>query len=186
MRWLSLFLTCQHPNSGTNLRECEDQSWFKAQAVPVFSFDWYRVRQAKFLFHMAFHNQKRKLACRNLYKVSSHTAGHKCTTGWRAMVYTMWEPWHLTTLWTFTACYGDSFAFLLFFLRLLISQFEGHDILCWIPASRVAHGCYIIIFGGAVNRNSIFLNHYFIPTTCFGPYGPSSGRIYTCQFLGAI
>jgi hypothetical protein len=26
----------------------------------------YRVRQANFLFHMAFHIQKRKLACRNL------------------------------------------------------------------------------------------------------------------------
>jgi hypothetical protein len=30
---------CQHLNSGTNLRECEDQSWFNAQAVPVFRFD---------------------------------------------------------------------------------------------------------------------------------------------------
>jgi hypothetical protein len=27
-----------------------------------------RVRQANFLFHMAFHIQKRKLACRTLYK----------------------------------------------------------------------------------------------------------------------
>jgi hypothetical protein len=27
------------PNSGTNLRECEDQNWLKAQAVPVFRFD---------------------------------------------------------------------------------------------------------------------------------------------------
>jgi hypothetical protein len=43
MRWLSLFLACQHLNSGTNLRECEDQSWFKVQAVPVFRFDWYKV-----------------------------------------------------------------------------------------------------------------------------------------------
>jgi hypothetical protein len=25
-------------NSGTNLRECEDQSWFKVQMVPVFRF----------------------------------------------------------------------------------------------------------------------------------------------------
>jgi hypothetical protein len=33
-----LFLTCQHLNAGTNLRECEDQSWFKVQAVPVFRF----------------------------------------------------------------------------------------------------------------------------------------------------
>jgi hypothetical protein len=39
MRWLSLFLACQHLNSGTNLRECEDQSCFKFQAVPVFRFD---------------------------------------------------------------------------------------------------------------------------------------------------
>jgi hypothetical protein len=29
----------------------------------------YRVRQANFLFHMAFHIQKRKLACRTLYIV---------------------------------------------------------------------------------------------------------------------
>jgi hypothetical protein len=27
----------------------------------------YRVRQANFLFHMAFHIKKRKLACRTLY-----------------------------------------------------------------------------------------------------------------------
>jgi hypothetical protein len=39
MRWLSLFLACQHLNSRTNLRECEDQSWFMVQAVPVFLFD---------------------------------------------------------------------------------------------------------------------------------------------------
>jgi hypothetical protein len=39
MIWLSLFLACQHLNSGTNLRECEDQSWFKVQAVPEFRFD---------------------------------------------------------------------------------------------------------------------------------------------------
>jgi hypothetical protein len=24
---------------GTNLRECEDQSWFKVRGVPMFSFD---------------------------------------------------------------------------------------------------------------------------------------------------
>jgi hypothetical protein len=29
---------CQHLNWGTNLRECEDQSWFKVQAVPVYRF----------------------------------------------------------------------------------------------------------------------------------------------------
>jgi hypothetical protein len=39
MRWLSLYLACQHLNSASNLRECEDQSWFKVQAVPVFRFD---------------------------------------------------------------------------------------------------------------------------------------------------
>jgi hypothetical protein len=27
------------PQLGTNLRECEDQSCFKVQAVPVFRFD---------------------------------------------------------------------------------------------------------------------------------------------------
>jgi hypothetical protein len=27
------------PNSGRNLRECEDQSWLKLQAVPVFRFE---------------------------------------------------------------------------------------------------------------------------------------------------
>jgi hypothetical protein len=38
------------------------------------------------------------------------------------------------------------------------------------------------VFVGAVNRNSIFWNvfyYYFIPTTCFGPYVPSSGGMYT-------
>jgi hypothetical protein len=39
MRWLSLFQACQQPNSEMNLRECEDQSWFKVQAVPVLRFN---------------------------------------------------------------------------------------------------------------------------------------------------
>jgi hypothetical protein len=43
MRWMNLFLACQHLNSGTNVRECEDQSWFKVQAVPVFRFDWCKM-----------------------------------------------------------------------------------------------------------------------------------------------
>jgi hypothetical protein len=34
MRWLSLFLACQHLSSGTNLRECKDQSWFKVETAP--------------------------------------------------------------------------------------------------------------------------------------------------------
>jgi hypothetical protein len=34
----------------------------------------YRVRQANFLFHMAFHIQKRMLACRTLYKRHGDTA----------------------------------------------------------------------------------------------------------------
>jgi hypothetical protein len=38
MRRLSLFLACQHLNSMTDLHECEDQIWFKVQAVPVFRF----------------------------------------------------------------------------------------------------------------------------------------------------
>jgi hypothetical protein len=32
------------PHSGTNLRECEDQNWFKFQAFPVFRFDVRRFR----------------------------------------------------------------------------------------------------------------------------------------------
>jgi hypothetical protein len=32
-------LECQRLNSGTNLRECEYESWFKVQAVSVFRFD---------------------------------------------------------------------------------------------------------------------------------------------------
>jgi hypothetical protein len=39
MRWLSLFLEYQHINSGTNIRECEIQSCFKTEAVPLFRFD---------------------------------------------------------------------------------------------------------------------------------------------------
>jgi hypothetical protein len=30
-------------SSGTNLRECEDQSWDRVQAVPVFRFDRRKV-----------------------------------------------------------------------------------------------------------------------------------------------
>jgi hypothetical protein len=43
MRRMNMFLACQRLNSGTNLRECEDQSWFKFQAVPVFRFDCYEM-----------------------------------------------------------------------------------------------------------------------------------------------
>lgn len=39
MRQLTLFLARQQLNSGKNLRECEDQSWLRVQAVPVFRFD---------------------------------------------------------------------------------------------------------------------------------------------------
>jgi hypothetical protein len=38
MRLLSLFLACQHLKSGTNLRECDDQSWFDVQVDPVIRF----------------------------------------------------------------------------------------------------------------------------------------------------
>jgi hypothetical protein len=34
----------------------------------------YRVRQDNFLFHMAFHIQKRKLACRTLYMVCTQSS----------------------------------------------------------------------------------------------------------------
>jgi hypothetical protein len=34
-----LFLACQHLSSGTDVQECEDQSWFKVRVVPVFHFD---------------------------------------------------------------------------------------------------------------------------------------------------
>jgi hypothetical protein len=34
MRWVSLFLACQHLKSETSHRGCEDQSWIKVQAVP--------------------------------------------------------------------------------------------------------------------------------------------------------
>jgi hypothetical protein len=36
-------LICQRLNSGTNLRECEDQSWFKVQAVPKDVFVYTRL-----------------------------------------------------------------------------------------------------------------------------------------------
>jgi hypothetical protein len=42
MRWLSLFLVCQL-KSVKNLREFEDQSWFKVQVVPLFHFNWYKM-----------------------------------------------------------------------------------------------------------------------------------------------
>jgi hypothetical protein len=43
------------------------------------------------------------------------------------------------------------------------------------------------LFGGAVNRNSVFNCFYFLilflhTTTCLGPYGPSSGGIYTVTY----
>jgi hypothetical protein len=33
---IELFLACQRLNSGMNLRECEDQSWFKFQWLVCF------------------------------------------------------------------------------------------------------------------------------------------------------
>jgi hypothetical protein len=47
MRWLSLFLACQQLNWGTNLRECEDQSWFKVQASPVCPFHGSKIYISK-------------------------------------------------------------------------------------------------------------------------------------------
>jgi hypothetical protein len=41
-RWLSFFLAW-HLNSGTTLSECNDQSWFKVQAVLVFNFHWCKI-----------------------------------------------------------------------------------------------------------------------------------------------
>jgi hypothetical protein len=60
MRWWSFFVACQHLSSGTNPRECRDQSWFKVQAVPAFRFD----------------------CC----KMSSHTLGVTRTPGSRPLV----------------------------------------------------------------------------------------------------
>jgi hypothetical protein len=35
----SLFLACQYLNSEMNLRQYDDQNWFKVQSVPVLPFD---------------------------------------------------------------------------------------------------------------------------------------------------
>jgi hypothetical protein len=42
------------------------------------------------------------------------------------------------------------------------------------------------IFKSVVNRNWIFFISISLTTICFGPYGPSSGGIYTTHFPGAI
>jgi hypothetical protein len=43
---------------------------------------------------------------------------------------------------------------------------------------------------GVLSIATVFFSEWFyycfIPTTCFSPYGPTSGGIYTCKFLGAI
>jgi hypothetical protein len=38
------------------------------------------------------------------------------------IVYKMWELQHLTTLWASTACYRDSFAFYLIYVKKLYSN----------------------------------------------------------------
>jgi hypothetical protein len=46
MRLMSFFLVCQEVLSSMNLGECEDQIWFKVQAVPLFvmiEVRWFRV-----------------------------------------------------------------------------------------------------------------------------------------------
>jgi hypothetical protein len=46
MGWVNLFLAYQHFNSETNLRECEDQSWFTVQAVPYDVYEHPRLKTA--------------------------------------------------------------------------------------------------------------------------------------------
>jgi hypothetical protein len=58
---MSLFLACQHFNSGTNLREFEDQSWFKVQAAHVCHFDSCKMLQ----------NLTQTRECLNLYSMQS-------------------------------------------------------------------------------------------------------------------
>jgi hypothetical protein len=74
MGWLSLFLACQHPNSGKNLREWEFQSWFKVQAVPsdvfVYPLKCFGVTPRLLLLLDEQHCPKASLIsfCRILYK----------------------------------------------------------------------------------------------------------------------
>jgi hypothetical protein len=56
---------------------------------------------------------------------------------------------------------------------------EGCILLCLLLQSLGAPSMAILFF-----RMQFF--ELLQPTTCFGPYWPSSGGIYTCQFLGAI
>jgi hypothetical protein len=42
------------------------------------------------------------------------------------IVYKMWKPRRLTTLWAFTACYRDSFTFLLTYSKLVIYSLTAH------------------------------------------------------------
>jgi hypothetical protein len=41
------------------------------------------------------------------------------------IVYKMWEPWHLTTLWAFMACYRDSFTFTLPLYMIVAQKTTG-------------------------------------------------------------
>jgi hypothetical protein len=45
----------------------------------------------------------------------------------------MWEPWRFATLWTFMACYKDSFIFFFFFLLTIIKSLGLYVIVtfCW-------------------------------------------------------
>jgi hypothetical protein len=71
-------------------------------------------------------------------------------------------------------------------LRRRLIRTEMSGILMWQMQFVAKRACspFLMgtIFGGAINRNSILSNgfyYYFIPTICFGPYGPSSGGICT-------
>jgi hypothetical protein len=96
MRWLRLFLACQHLNSRKNLRECRDQIWFKFQASLCFVvFD---VR----CFHVTPKTSSRTPGV-HVRQVEDHWY-RKCRE-LRRLIYILAS----------TACYSDRFALLQYF-----------------------------------------------------------------------
>jgi hypothetical protein len=112
MRWLSLFLACQHLNWRTNLRECEDQSWFIVQALPVFRFGWCQMFSCT-------------PGCRPLRTIPDrHTV---CTR-----TYTHLSPplQALTTRWQYLLCAWDLWSFVLYWDSSYLALCKGNFGLC--------------------------------------------------------
>jgi hypothetical protein len=56
-----------------------------------------------------------EMSSRNILGIFLRVKADNCTAIYEPIVWKMWEPQHLTTLWASTACYRDTFTLLTYF-----------------------------------------------------------------------